>query len=130
MSWRAVIAHYPAACQPTRTESLGGAGGFSGAEFWRLTTPRGLLCLRRWPREHPSAQRLAEIHAVLDHVGQRGLDFVPRPLATSAGGTFVLCEGRLWELAPWLPGAADYHNAATASRLKSAMEALARFHQA
>ena len=114
----------------TRTAALGSAGGFSGAEFWRLETPTGPLCLRRWPAEYPSPERLQFIHDVLRHVHLRGVTEVPVPLRTRDGSTFV-CDGDcLWELAPWMPGTADYHRRPTRQRLAAAMRLLARFHRA
>ena len=127
---RAVLAMYPADCRPERIESLGGAGGFSGAQFWRLAAPRGRLCLRRWPAEHPDGQRLDFIHSVLRHVGQQGLQQVPVPLATIQGDSFVRHGGHLWELAPWLSGEANYHQTPSGVKLRAAMSILAEFHQA
>jgi homoserine kinase type II len=109
---------------------LGAAGGFSGAEFWRLSAPRGQLCLRRWPREHPTPEGLVRIHAVLAQVSDRGFRLIARPLPTRAGHTFVEHGGHLWELTPWLPGRADYHARPSAARLDAAMQALATFHVA
>ena len=65
--------HYPTDCQPSHIEPLGSAGGMSGAQFWRITAPRGTLCLRRWPIEHPSPERLQFIHAVLRHAAASGI---------------------------------------------------------
>lgn len=125
-----VIRRFPPDCRPARVEPLGSAGGFSGAAFWRLTTPRGLLCLRQWPAEHPSPERLRFIHAVLRHVHEGGFKLAATPLATTAGETFVSHAGHLWELTPWLPGAADYHDHPSPARLAAAMRTLAEFHQA
>ncbi|MEQ8789646.1 MAG: phosphotransferase [Pirellulaceae bacterium] len=111
-------------------ESLGGAGGFSGAEFWRIRSSRQTLCLRRWPPEHPSPKRLLFQHAVLRHVHQQGVKIVPVPLAADDGTTFVTVEGRMWELAPWLPGEADFRQNPSRARLEAALRALAQFHAA
>jgi hypothetical protein len=110
--------------------ALGSAGGFSGAAFWRVETPAGTFCLRRWPSEHPSPERLRTIHDVLRHVFDAGVTQVPVPLRTRDGGTFVCDGGCLWELAPWMPGTADYHSRSTRERLAAAMRLLARFHKA
>src|SRR4029079_7065820 len=72
-----VLSRYPANCRPTDVDTRGNAGGFSGAQFWRLTAPRGLLCRRRCPREHPSPDKLLFIHAVLRHVDRAGFHLVP-----------------------------------------------------
>ena len=126
----AVLAEYPRRLRPLRVEALASAGGFSGAALWRVAAPAGLFCLRRWPPEHPSPDRLTYIHAVLRHVGGCGLAIVPVPRLTSQGRTFVQRNGRLWELAPWLPGQADYRQDPRPERLAAALQALARFHVA
>jgi Ser/Thr protein kinase RdoA (MazF antagonist) len=110
--------------------ALGSAGGFSGAAFWRVETPAGTFCLRRWPSEHPSPERLRTVHDVLRYVFDAGVTQVPVPLRTRDGGTFVRDGGCLWELAPWMPGTADYHSRPTRERLAAAMRLLARFHTA
>jgi Ser/Thr protein kinase RdoA (MazF antagonist) len=53
---------------------------------------------------------------------------IPVPLATESGPSFVSWQGRLWELAPWLPGAADYDQDPLLSKLQGAMRLLADFH--
>lgn len=123
-----ILQKYPADCQATAVEALGNCGGLSGAQFWRFVAPRGALGLRCWPIEHPTPERLAFIHAVLRHAASRGLDFLPLPIATCRRETVVEHEGRLWELTPWLSGAADYESFPTAGKLRAAMIALAKFH--
>jgi hypothetical protein len=125
-----VLSRWPAECQPTHGEPLGSAGGLSGARFWRLTTPRGRLVLRRWPLEHPSEDALRWIHAVVNHAAQHGLAILPVPAMTSDGGSFVRHAGHLWELAPWLPGLADYEPQRRPAKLRAALAALAQFHVA
>lgn len=125
-----ILKAYPADCQPTAVGALGNSGGLSGAQFWRLVAPRGTLGLRCWPIEHPTPDRLAFIHAVLRHAAGRGLDFIPVPLATIRGDSFVQYGGRLWELMPWLAGEADYDASPSEQKLRAAMVALARFHVA
>ncbi|MCG8586733.1 MAG: phosphotransferase [Pirellulales bacterium] len=111
-------------------ESLGSAGGFSGARFWRLKSDVGELCLRRWPREHPSAERLAWVHQVLVEAAKSGIDCLPVPVRTTAGGTFAADGGHLWELTPWLAGEADFKRKPSSARLRAAFVALAQFHLA
>jgi Ser/Thr protein kinase RdoA (MazF antagonist) len=123
-----VLRHYPAV-NPQCIESLGGAGGFSGARFWRVGTGASLLCLRRWPKEHPSRNRLRWIHDVLEHVACRGFAKLPVPLRTRDGETFVTVADHLWELSSWLPGAADFHKCPISERLESALASLALFHR-
>ena len=126
---------YGADCRPQTVEPLGAAGGFSGAQFWRLQTPRGLLCLRRWPREHPDLSQLEFIHQVIQHVAAQDVVPLPVPIETNHGTTFVEQGQRRWQLEPWLPGEADSQSRPmggriNGARLSAAMAALARFHLA
>ncbi len=125
-----VLAEYPSDCRPRGVEDLGSAGGFSGARFWRLDSPRGKLCLRRWPAEHPSRERLTFIHAVLDHVHTHGFSTLPVPIRTSVGESCCSFDGHHWELTDWLLGAADYLATPSRAKLEAAMSALARWHLA
>jgi Ser/Thr protein kinase RdoA (MazF antagonist) len=125
---RELLHRYPPDCQPTHVESLASAGGMSGAQFWRITAPRGPLVLRRWPIEHPSPDQLQFIHQAIIHAADRGLSFIPVPIATRSGETFFAHAGHLWELAPWMPGAADYERSPGVDKLSAAMTALAQFH--
>jgi len=103
-------------------------GGWSGSRLWKVTDEAGReFCLRQWPLEHPTPQRLTFIHTVLQRVAVR-LPIVPSPLWSQSGATFHQYGGRLWELAPWMPGEADFHSRPTRGKLRSAMNALARFH--
>jgi homoserine kinase type II len=127
-----VLAQYPDDCRPRRVETLGGAGGFSGAAFWRLDTERGTLCLRRWPPQADPKwpQRLRFIHALLEHVVYRGFFVVPAPIRTRQGETYVQQDDELWELTSWLPGHADYLPLRRPEKLRAALTALAEFHVA
>jgi Ser/Thr protein kinase RdoA (MazF antagonist) len=125
-----ILRLYPEDCRAQSIEPLRPIDSFSGAVLWRLSTPRGTLCLRRWPAGHPTPDRLQFIQAVVWHVDQEGFHQVPLPLETSHHHGFVRHAGHLWELAPWLPGTADYRRSPSRAKLRSAMEALARFHQA
>jgi Ser/Thr protein kinase RdoA (MazF antagonist) len=127
---REVLQHYPLDCQPSRVEPLGSAGGMSGAQFWRLAAPRGELGLRRWPPEHPTPERLRFIHAVLAHAKRHGITFLPIPITTHAGQSFVQHADHLWEIAPWMPGVANYAQAPSTEKLRAAMIALAKIHVA
>lgn len=125
-----LLAAYGVSSPPAEVHSLGAAGGFSGARFWKILDPAGPLCLRRWPPEHPSPDRLQFIHAVLRHVSQAGFRLIPVPRLSRSSETFVHHAGHLWELTPWLPGQADFHRQPTTQKLAAAMRALAQFHQA
>lgn len=125
-----VLREYPPDRQPSRIVPLGSGGGFSGARFWKLDTPSGTLCLRRWPEEHPTTEGLEFIQAVLWHATREGFPLVPLPCETSQHAGYVQCGGFLWELAPWMPGKADFCQRPSEQKLKAAMVALARFHRA
>lgn len=125
-----VLLHFPPDCRPQSSEPLGAAGGFSGAQFWRQDTPRGRLCLRCWPPEHPSVERLRFIHGVLGHVAQAGFTKLPLPIRATDGTSYVESSGRLWQLEPWIEGEADFRRRPTRGRLAAALEALAEFHAA
>jgi Ser/Thr protein kinase RdoA (MazF antagonist) len=125
-----ILRLYPDDCQAQDVEPLSPTDSFSGAILWRLSTLRGALCLRRWPQGYPTLDRLQFIQAVLWHVDQEGFRQVPLPLETSHHHGFVRHAGHLWELAPWLPGAANYRQSPSRKKLHNAMLALARFHQA
>lgn len=125
-----VLEQYPFPAPSAECTPLGSAGGMSGAQFWRIVLPTKTLILRRWPEEHPSPSQLRFIHAVLQHASSRGCDFLPLPLTTRTGQTFIEEVGHLWELAPWMPGTADYATAPTPEKVAAAMHALATFHNA
>ncbi len=113
-----------------RVESLGTAGGFSGARFWRITTDDETYCLRRWPPTHPSEKRLRFIHDVLRHLAGQGVDLTAAPLVDRQGHSFVRVGGALFELTRWMPGTADFHAHPSQARLASAMTTLAAVHNA
>jgi Ser/Thr protein kinase RdoA (MazF antagonist) len=98
--------------------------------LWRLNSARGALCLRRWPAGYPTQEQLEFIQATLWHVDQEGFHRIPLPLETRHHHGFVRHDGHLWELTPWLPGAADYHQRPSPAKLHHALVALAKFHQA
>ncbi len=129
-----VLDAWAASRRALSVESLANAGGFSGARFWRIDTPVGMCCLRRWPCEHPDPNRLAWIHAVLQHAARHGFDRLPLPLTTDQGATFIEQAGYLWQLEPWLSGKAytrrGHHMVADRECTAAAMRALAEFHQA
>jgi homoserine kinase type II len=52
------------------------------------------------------------------------------PLEAEGHRGHVEHQGFLWQLEPWMPGAADYHEKPTLPRLDAAMQALAEFHRA
>jgi homoserine kinase type II len=124
----AVLAEYSIASKIARVEPLVGHGGLSGARLWRVETRDAAFALRQWPVEHPSAERLRCIHAVLAHARDRGMAILPVPLQTRQGESFVGRQGRLWELASWLPGETSFEREPSAGKVASAMSVLGHFH--
>ena len=125
-----VLTAYAEDCKALRAEFLGSAGGFSGAEIWRIQAPAGPLCLRKWPREHLSGEDLETIHGLLRHVSQNGFPGVPLPRPTRDGRTYLVHEDHLWDLTSWIAGIADFHQSPSVTKLSAAMTALAQFHRA
>lgn len=106
------------------------SGGFSGAVIWRVSRSAGDLCLRRWPRVHPTTEGLSAIHGLLQHIDDAGFGLSPTPQKTSTGDTFVLSKDHLWELTSWKPGDANFGHEPSDTKLSAAMTTLAGFHQA
>jgi len=113
-----------------RMESLGVSGGFSGAVIWRVSMRGEQLCLRRWPKAHPTLQGLLAMHGLLQHVANSRCNIVPVPRPTRQGETYFINEDHLWELTPWMPGEASFAREPTATKLSAAVQSLAEFHQA
>ena len=107
---------------------LGNAGGFSGASITRIESPAGDHCLRKWPKSHPTQERLDWIHRVLLHAKIIGCP-VPPPIRTTAGDTFLRFREHFWELTPWLPGLANFEQDPNSERLKDTVHTLAKLHQ-
>ncbi len=103
-------------------------GGLGPPVVWRVTSGEGTYALRQWrvdQRAH--AERVASL---LRHVDQRRRQWVAVPYPSAAGGMFGEAGGALWELAPWLPGEADFALAPSPERVASAATALAELHLA
>lgn len=107
-------------------ESLGAAGGLSGARFWRTSVAGGRWGLRCWPREHPSRERLAQIHRWLRLASS--LVFLPQPLPGVDGCSWCETRDGLWELTAWMPGESAARLSADDARLVSAMRGVAELH--
>ncbi|HTN75017.1 MAG TPA: phosphotransferase [Pirellulaceae bacterium] len=112
---------------PPHVDDLGHAGGFSGANLWRLKDGAETLCLRRWPAELTDDSRLRFIHQVQRHAA-RQMPCVPQLRLTLTGESFVQHADHFWELAAWLPGKANYHREPTPLKLRAALQTLAEFH--
>lgn len=127
-----VLANYAGFSMIPRSsiESLGGAGGYSGALFWKIANGNSQLCLRRWPKTHPDRQRLNWIHTILRSVAEAGINFIPTPIVANSGESIVEHNGYFFELAPWLYGKATYESEPCHEKLDSAMTGLGKFHLA
>src|SRR4051794_27994507 len=114
----AVLARYPAIARPCRApEALGNAGGWSGARLWRYESGRGRLVARAWPVDGPGPEALGQIHRWLEEMSDLG--FVPVPLPGLDGRTLHEQGGRLWDVSPWLDGAAAPERPPSRPRLRS-----------
>ena len=125
-----VLGHYALGGPIQHVESLGSAGGFSGAEFWQLETVDAQWCLRKWPTVHPTRDRLQLIHALLQHAWKEGFKLLPLPLINRHGATFTEHDGCFWEVTPWLRGKVAARVPAMRDQVTAALKTLAHFHEA
>ena len=109
---------------------LGGNGGFSGAQLWKIGTAESSYCVRRWPLSHPNRERLEWINLVLVHTAGMGCEFIPAPLETKSGQRFVSAGGFFWEVTKWMEGVACFKDDPNETRLARVAESLAKFHLA
>jgi Ser/Thr protein kinase RdoA (MazF antagonist) len=126
----AVLHRYPDQYRPERTEFLAGAGGFSGAVIVRVGCRVGDYCLRGWPPGSLPPRRILGLHRLLRTVLEQGVSQVSVPVAALDGSTLVASGDRLWQLEPWMPGRADFHENPSEERLRAAMICLAAWHRA
>jgi homoserine kinase type II len=122
-----LLARYPSHVRPlSPLESLGGAGGYSGARLWRFRAERGMLVLRAWPPLGPGRKHLEQVHHWLSL--SEALDFVPALIPDRAGHTLQEWHGGLWEVTSWMKGSAEPSPPAPA-RLQQAFAGLAAFQE-
>ncbi len=126
---RQVLARYAFAASVTSLTGLGAAGGFSGALLWRCRAAAQDWCLRGWPLGGVSAERLTWIHTELTRLAAE-CRWVPTPIQSTGGPSWVELDGRLWEISPWVPGSADFAQNPSAERLVAACGKLAEIHLA
>ena len=126
-----LAAFYPAWISANAViRSLGNAGGFSGARFWRIESGGSSYVLRRWPESATgSMSRIRWSHDVLREANNNGCQFVPVPLTASNGESLFFHDPALWQLEPWMPGTADFEKNPTSLRLHNVIRALAAFHR-
>jgi hypothetical protein len=108
---------------------LANAGGFSGARLWRLESEKGDWCLRAWPPDGPSGERLTSIHSLMALARSAGLPFVPAVATTFDGRTWLESNEVRWELCQWMLGQADFRTVPNRARLTAACVALGRIHK-
>ena len=111
-----------------KLDALENAGGFSGAKIWKVETDVGSFCVRRWPKPHPSKERLSFIHEVLFHLEYHGFQLVAAPRRSQTGDSWTEYDAHFWEVTTWLPGKSDFWLDASEIRLRNAMSSLGRFH--
>ena len=124
-----VLEQYPGRGPIRCIHPLANAGGFSGSMLWRIEREAGDLCLRRWPKEHPSTEQLWFIHGVLHKLGEGESSCIPVPILNKRRQTFFAHDEHLWELTPWLPGKADFRENPSRQRLASVMKVVAGIHR-
>jgi Ser/Thr protein kinase RdoA (MazF antagonist) len=107
---------------------LGDAGGFSGARLWRVRADEAEFCLKTWPPGAMDPLRHAMIGQLLFSAALRGLAFCPQLRPTVNNRYHAEFGGRIWELADWKQGTADFHSNPSPERLRSACQAVACLH--
>lgn len=129
---KAVLSQYPSKYRPSMTP-VAMSGGFSGASVYRVeSAAAGAVCLRAWPGNAPALppERIRGLHRLLRLVRDHGLTQVAVPIPDSTGQTLVWTGERYWQLEPWMPGIANFHQCPGTARLVSTMQTLARWHRA
>lgn len=117
--------------------------GFSGAIVWKIGDQQNrFFCLKKYPANATTADRLDWIHLVLRHAVNEGCDFVALPIETiDDKNPFVFYAGHFWELTHWVKGiqlasSDDMATETTAAetitddQIKSVYASIARFHLA
>ena len=123
-----VLSRYPSRFQPTSTiESLGGAGGLSGARLWRYDSAAGRLALRAWPIGGTRRDGVERIHGWLRAASDLG--FLALPVVARDGHTVTEQGGVLWHLEPWMPGVPDLADPPSSARVDAAFSGLASLHR-
>lgn len=125
---RALLTEWYVDVEDAQIEPHGDSAGLSGALVWRVSLGEKVLCLKRWPREHPTSNELASVHGLLQHIAQSGFQIVPAPVVTHNGRSFFHCDNYLWELTPWLPGEPYDQSQPSLEKRLTAMRCLAQFH--
>ncbi|MFP6588218.1 MAG: phosphotransferase [Pirellulaceae bacterium] len=109
-------------------EALGSAGGFSGAEFWKITTGANQYCLRRWPNSKPTRSQADVIYPTLEYVRRHADLPLAFPIQTVHGEPLCRVDNARWELSRWMPGEPIAETEINDNQLRAAARALAEFH--
>lgn len=125
-----VLGEYAPSFQLTSPAEVRTYRGFSGAEVFRLPTAAGEFALRRWPGGTLNFERVCGLHRLLGWIAQSGVRQVAVPAAAANGATVVSLESGYWQLEPWKPGTADFHDKPSRDKLAAAMRVLAEWHRA
>ena len=145
-----VLSAYPDGFQTNVVTPLFPSAALGRCRHWMAETVEGTFCLRRWPKEQTSIERLQFIQAVLWHAVCEGIETVPLPLETRERKGIVRCDDSFWELLPWIDDAKENYggffptafsvddaeenegesSAVEPFQIASAMLSLAQFHEA
>jgi Ser/Thr protein kinase RdoA (MazF antagonist) len=109
-------------------EALGSAGGFSGAEFWKITIGPTEYCLRRWPHSKPTRSQADVIYSTLEYVRQHSDLPLAFSIQTVHGEPMCRADDANWELSLWMPGKPIAETEINDDQLRAAARALAEFH--
>jgi Ser/Thr protein kinase RdoA (MazF antagonist) len=108
--------------------------GLSDANVWRVQAADNSWAVRCWSPKEGLRERLQLIHTAQQQALRSGCQFIAAAIADRNGSRYLEHEGRIWEIAPWLPGAPLPTHAGESSlksqRLRNAMSALAALHSA
>ena len=122
------IGHNRSNSDRQQIERLGSAGGFSGAEFWKITIGPTEYCLRRWPHKKPTRSQKDVIYPTLEYVRQHSDLPLAFPLQTVKGEPLFRADDANWELSRWMPGKPIAETEINDDQLRAAANALAEFH--
>ena len=122
------IGHVVANSNSQGIEALGSAGGFSGAEFWKITVGQSEYCLRRWPHSKPTRSQADVIYSTLEYVRQHSDLPLAFPIQTVHGEPMCRADDAYWELSLWMPGKPIAETEINDDQLRAAARVLAEFH--
>lgn len=116
--------------QSFNATALGNAGGFGGSTIWKITTNHNSYCLKRWPLGFHDEKRIDWIHRVLLFARANGCPELVAPIISNSGRTYLQRQHAFWELNHWVDGEPASQASISDDQIQSAIEFLARFHQA